>query len=59
MYCTHYIPSVLICNCTINKDYYYYYKDLITIDIILLNLYRCFFGGGVEQISLGANVGTL
>ena len=24
MYCTHYIPSVLICICTINKDYYYY-----------------------------------
>ena len=23
MYCTHYIPSVLICICTINKDYYY------------------------------------
>ena len=22
MYCTHYIPSVLICICTINKDYY-------------------------------------
>ena len=21
MYCTHYIPSVLICICTINKDY--------------------------------------
>ena len=22
MYCTHYIPSVLISICTINKDYY-------------------------------------
>ena len=22
MYCTHYISSVLICICTINKDYY-------------------------------------
>ena len=22
MYCTDYIPSVLICICTINKDYY-------------------------------------
>ena len=22
MYCTHYIPSVLICICTINKEYY-------------------------------------
>ena len=22
MYCTHYIPSVLICICTVNKDYY-------------------------------------
>ena len=22
MYCTHYIPSALICICTINKDYY-------------------------------------
>ena len=22
MYCTHYIPSVLVCICTINKDYY-------------------------------------
>ena len=24
MYCTHYIPSVLICICTINKDKDYY-----------------------------------
>ena len=23
MYCTNSIPSVLICICTINKDYYY------------------------------------
>ena len=23
MYCAHCIPSVLICICTINKDYYY------------------------------------
>ena len=25
MYCTHYIPFVLICICAINKDYYYWH----------------------------------
>ena len=32
MYCTHYIPSVLICICTINKDYYLIYP--LDIEII-------------------------
>ena len=29
MYCIYYISSVLICICTINKDYYYYNTILL------------------------------
>ena len=35
MYCADYIPSVLICICTINKDYYYYYLQIETFFSIL------------------------
>ena len=42
MYCTHYIPSVLICICTINKDYYYvtpkkmYCSEVNVVDLKLI-----------------------
>ena len=43
MYCTHCIPSVLICICTNNKDYYYYkvddnVKKVVVIVVPLLGL---------------------
>ena len=54
MYCTHYIPSVLICICTINKDYYY-----CSIDKLATNNINNVISENLDKVNVWMNLNKL